>query len=149
VTGRSKHSIAPQVAGHLARRLSRRAIEELQGMTGVRESGANPGLESAWAEVCVQIRQEQSARWKLDAEIMEGILLGLGDESPKHEQEARWLVANRGGERNCEADELRELDPLLYLDIIQPIRNKHHRLEAGRWPNPRILTCMERASAID
>jgi hypothetical protein len=145
----SEHSIVRQLADHVARRLSRRAVEELQGMTEVLGSGDDSGLESVWEEICAQVQHEQSVMWEAYIETLEGLLFGLIEELPTHEQEALWLVTDQGEEWDCEDEDQREANPVLHEDIVQYLINEHLLSEAGRWSNERISAYLERSSAID
>jgi hypothetical protein len=145
----SESSIVRQLAEHVARRLTLRAIEDLQSMMEVLGSGDDSGLESVWEEICVQVQYEQSVMWEAYVETMEGLLFGLVEELPSHEQEALWLVTDTGEEWDCEDEDLREAYPVLHEDTVRYLLNEHLLPEAGRWSNQRISTYLERASAID
>lgn len=145
----SEHSIVRQLAEHVSRRLCQRAIEELQGMTEGLGSGDDSGLESVWDEICVQMQYEQSVMWEVYVETMEGLLFGLVEELPTHEQEALWLVTDPGEEWDCEDEDQREPYPVLHDDMVRHLLNEHLLPEAGRWSNDRISAYLERATAID
>jgi len=145
----SESFIVRQLAEHVARRLTLRAIEDLQSMTEVLGSGDDSGLESVWEEICVQVQYDQSVIWEAYVETMEGLLFGLVDDLPSHEQEALWLVTDQGEEWDCEDDDRREAYPVLHEDIVRYLLNEHLLPDAGRWSNERTAAYLERASAID
>lgn len=145
----SEYAIVRQLAEHVTRRLTQRAIEDLQDMTEVLGGGDDSGLESVWEEICVQVQYEQSVMWEAYAQTMEGLLLGLVEELPNHEQEALWLVTDQGEEWDCEDEDRLEAYPVLHEDIVQYLVNEHLLPEAGRWSNGRISSYLERASSFD
>jgi hypothetical protein len=145
----TEHSIVRQLAEHVARRLTQRAIEELQEMTDTLGSGEDSGFENIWEEICVQVQHDESVMWAAYVETMEGMLLGLVEEMPNHEQEALWLVTDQGEEWECEDEDQREAYPVLHEDIVKYLFNEHLIPKAWRWSNERISVYMKSASAID
>lgn len=145
----SEHSIVRQLAGHVARQVTERAIEILQGMAEGLGSGDDSGLENLWEEICVQVQYDQSVMWEAYEESMEGLLLGLLEELPSHEQEALWLMTEPGEEWIGEEDDQREAYPVMAGDVIEYLMQEHLLVEAGRWSSDRISAWLERASSLE
>lgn len=145
----SEHSIVRQLAEHIAGQVTQRAIEALQCMTEGLGSGGDSGLESVWEEICVQMQQDQSVMWDAYVETLEGLLLGLVEELPRHEQEALWLVTDPGEEWSDEDEDQRGTNPVIHDDIVDHLLNERLLPEAEHWSNERISAFFERASAID
>jgi hypothetical protein len=56
-------TIVMELADEICRRIARRVMRALQGMTGHGLSGDDSGLKNTWDEICVQIQFEQSIFW--------------------------------------------------------------------------------------
>lgn len=139
----SESAIVRALADEAAKRITRKAIAELQQMTD-RLSGDESGLETTWDEICVQMQHEQSFHWDAYDHTVRAILTSQTNELPKHERDALWLQTNAGIDWSCDAPEDREAYPVNTDDIVDHLANNYVYAEADRWSNSRIRAYLDR-----
>jgi hypothetical protein len=134
----SETTIVQELAESVCKRLSRRAIRALQGLTDCRLSGDYSCLANIWDEICVQIQHEESFAWDAYEQTVQAIVAGDVEKLTLFERDAVWLQTPEGGDWDCEAEDQRESDPVYLDDIVSYVILDYVYAAAGNWKNPRI-----------
>lgn len=92
----SESTIIRDVAKSVFRRITRRVIRSLQGMTEPRLSGDDSVLRNVWDEVCVQVQFEDSIYWDAYEHTVTSLVAGEFDRLVPFEREAVWLLSPQG-----------------------------------------------------
>ena len=144
----SESRIVRSLAHEACRRITRRVIREFQQRNGKLLSGEDPGLRSAWEEICVQVQAEESVFWDAYLEDLKQALETEVERLRRTERQAVWLQTTAGEEWDYNDEDSREPNPVpATQEIVEYITNKYVLAEAADWSNRRIRKFLE--DAID
>ncbi|MDP2948406.1 MAG: hypothetical protein Q8P22_02570 [Chloroflexota bacterium] len=119
------------------KRIARRVLRDLQGITQGMQSGDDSGLANLWDEVCVQVQGQESGMWDYYVEMMremvEQQIRLLSVELTK----AIWLQTDNGSHWDFDEDEPADID-YSEDDIVDYILNEFVLKLAADWKNQRI-----------
>jgi hypothetical protein len=141
----SESSIVRDLAESVCRRITRRVLRSLQGMTDTHLSGDDSGLANVWDELCVQIQYEQSVYWDAYDQTVTSLIADEFVKLPAHEREAVWLQSSQGVDWSCDDEADREPAPVNDPDAVHHIVNEFVYAEAGRWSNSQIRDYLDRS----
>jgi hypothetical protein len=145
----SESAIVRALAEGVCRRITRRVMRLLQGMTDTRLSGDDSGLANVWDEVCVQVQFEQSVYWDVYEQTVTAQVAVEFAKLPPHEREAVWLQSQQGVDWSGEDEDEREPNPVYDPDAVDHIVREFVYAEAGRWSNPQIREYLDRSCSSD
>ena len=145
----SESTIVRDFAEDVCRRLTRRVLRSLRGMTDTRLSGDDSGLTNVWDEVCVQVQFEQSVFWDAYEQTVTALVAGEFAKLSLHEREAVWLQSPEGANWSCEDEDEREPAPVYDPQAVDHIVREFVYAEAGRWSNPQIREYLEQSGSSD
>src|SRR5688572_27561288 len=114
----SETVIVRELAESVCRRVARRAIRALQGMSGQLLSGDGSCLRNTWDEICVQVQYEYSVYWDAYEQTLETTVAGFVDELPAFERDAVWLQTRPGEDWDCDAEVRRDTYPVSRSDVV-------------------------------
>ena len=141
----SESVIVRELAESVCRRVARRAIRALQGMTGHLLSGDGSGLRNAWDEICVQVQFEESVYWDAYEQTVEATVAGFVDELPDFECDAVWLQTRAADDWDGKDEGRRDPYPVIRSDVVAHIVEQYLYYEADRWSNPQIKQYLDRS----
>lgn len=145
----SESTIVRDLADSVGRRIARRVMRSLQGMTDSRLSGDDSGLANVWDEVCVQVQFEQSIFWDAYEHTVTALVAGEFAKLAPHERESVWLRSPDGTAWSCEDEARREPAPVSDPQAVDHIVREFVYAEAGRWSNPQIRQYLDRSCSSD
>ena len=139
----NESAIVRTIADLAAKRISRKAIPELQKMDETL-AGDDSELASVWNAICVQVQYEQSIYWDAYDDTVRTILARHLDELAKHEREAIWLQTEAAADWDRKEPEERDPYPVCDDEIAEYLAKEYVYAEAGRWSNARIRAFLDR-----
>ena len=133
------------------KRIARKVVRDLQGMTEGMQSGDDSVLANLWDEVCVQVQGEQSIFWDYYVGLMEGFIEQNASMLSEEILKAIWLQTENGISWRFDLEYDDEEDKPTYIefsleDIVTYIMQDHVLKLAADWNNRRIEKFMERGS---
>ena len=145
----SENGIARQLAEHTAKRITRKAIAILQGLTDCKLSGDDSTLENTWDEICVQVQGEESYGWDVYEETIETMLESEIAKLAPFEREALWLQTEQGSDWDCQDSDDREAYPVRNDDIATYLLRDYIMEAAGSWTNRRIRAYLDDRASFE
>lgn len=138
----SPNAVVRELTECVCRRLVRRVIPELQGMSDT-PSGYSLGMKSLWDAFCVQVQAEPCGFWALYEAAVEKVVARHVAELEPFERDAVWLCTTRGNDWDCEDEDARDPYPVLDHEVVTHIVGEYLHPEAERWSNPKIRAYLD------
>jgi hypothetical protein len=145
----SESTIVRDLAEIVCRRIARRVMRSLQGMTDTRLSGDDSVLANVWDEICVQVQFEQSVFWDAYEQTVTSLVAGEFAKLALYEKEAVWLQSPDGTDWSWEEKAEREPAPVVDAQAVDHIVRDFVYAEAERWSNPPIRQYLDRSCSSD
>jgi hypothetical protein len=144
----SEADIVRALARKVASRVARRTISDLRKMQNALLD-KYPELETAWDEICVQVRYERSFLWGSYEETVRSLVDHYVGELQKYERDAIWLQTDAAMIWECEDSESPQSYPVRDGDIVNYIVHEYIFLTARAWSNARIRAFINRINSTD
>jgi hypothetical protein len=145
----SESRVITAFAKAICKRVTRKAISQLQRMTSGSLSGEDSGLENIWDEICAQVQFQESIYWELyDATVRDVVRISV-KELQSHEREAIWLQTAEGDDWLFADEETREQYPVCEDDIVEHLVHEQIYSSAANWTNKRIREYLDHDYEID
>jgi hypothetical protein len=125
------------------KRIARKVVRALQGMTQGMQSGDDSGLANLWDEVCVQIQDQQSIMWEYYVELMQDMIKEQARMLSAELTKAIWLQTDNGMDWDFDEEDSAEIE-YSDEDIVDYILSDFVLKLAADWNNRRIEKYMER-----
>ena len=129
--------IITSIAEHECKRIARRVLRDLQGMTQGMQSGNDSGLANLWNEVCVQVQGQESGMWDYYVEMMREMIEKQVQMLSVELRKAIWLQTDNGFHWDFDEDEPAEIE-YSEDDIVDHILREFVLKLAADWKNRRI-----------
>jgi hypothetical protein len=129
--------IIVSIAEHECKRIARRVMRTLQGMTKGMQSSDDSGLANLWDEVCVQVQGPESVMWDYYVEVMRDVIEKQVHMLSVELTKAIWLQTDNGFGWDSDEDESSDMEYSEY-DIVDHILSQFVLPLAADWKNLRI-----------
>jgi hypothetical protein len=112
--------IIASISEHECKRIARKVVRALQGMTEGMQSGDDSGLANLWDEVCVQVQGQLSIMWDYYEDIMLQMIEKQVHLLSVELTKAIWLQTDNGFDWDSDEDESSDMEYSEY-DIVDHI----------------------------
>jgi hypothetical protein len=138
--------IIASIAEHECKRIARKVVRALQGMTKGMQSGDDSGLVNLWDEVCVQVQGPESVMWDYYVEVMREVIEKQVHMLSVELTTAIWLQTDNGFHWDFDEDKPTYIEhsgddiSIEYseYDIVDHILSQFVLKLAADWTNRRI-----------
>ena len=135
--------IIASISEHECKRIARKVVRALQGMTEGMQSGDDSGLANLWDEVCVQVQGQLSIMWDYYEDIMLQMIEKQVHLLSVELTKAIWLQTDNGFDWDFDEEDSTEVE-YSEDDIVDHILSQYVLKFACDWNNRCIEKYMER-----